>query len=186
MLEGLGARALAVRSPADLDQVVALVVPGGESTAMSVLLGSSGLAGPVARRLAAGMPALGTCAGMVLLASEVLDGRPDQICFRSIDISVRRNAFGRQRDSFETDLELEGLESPVHAVFIRAPVVERVGKGVEVLASVGTEQGQRPVACRQGNVLVTSFHPELVGEVRVHQLFLRQCGLAVAGLPGHR
>lgn len=171
-LERLGATAVEVRSAADLARVDALIVPGGESTTMSKLLVATELFDPVAERLAAGMPALGTCAGMILLAREVLDGRADQRSFGAIDIAVRRNAFGRQIDSFEADLHVTGLpEAPVHAVFIRAPVVETVGEGVEVLAQV--EDG-RPVACRQGKVLVTSFHPELSPDLRVHELFLRE------------
>lgn len=171
-LERLGAIAVEVRTPAELASVDALVLPGGESTTMSKLLVAMEMFDPVAERLAEGMPALGTCAGMILLAREVLDGRADQRSFGAIDISVRRNAFGRQVDSFEADLNVIGLpEAPVHAVFIRAPVVEAVGPGVEVLAQV--EQG-RPVACRQGKILVTSFHPELSPDLRVHELFLRE------------
>jgi 5'-phosphate synthase pdxT subunit len=171
-LARLGVDAVEVRTPADLASVDALVLPGGESTTMSKLLEAMDLFDPLAERLEAGMPALGTCAGMILLAREVLDGRQDQRSFGAIDISVRRNAFGRQVDSFEADLEVTGLpEAPVHAVFIRAPVVEAVGADVEVLAQV--EHG-RPVACRQGSVLVTSFHPELSPDLRVHELFLRE------------
>jgi 5'-phosphate synthase pdxT subunit len=171
-LARLGATAVEVRTPAELASVDALVLPGGESTTMSKLLVAMELFEPLADRLGEGMPALGTCAGMILLAREVLDGRADQRCFGAIDISVRRNAFGRQVDSFEADLDITGLpEAPVHAVFIRAPVVESVGEGVEVLAQV--EEG-RPVACRQGKVLVTSFHPELSPDLRVHELFLRE------------
>ena len=174
LLRQLGAEAREVRVPAHLDQVAALVVPGGESTTMSLLLESSGLWGPLRERLAAGMPALGTCAGMIMLAAEVVDGRPDQRFFGSIDISVRRNAFGRQRDSFEADLDVEGLGAPLHAVFIRAPIVERVGPDVEVLATVRMSDGEdKAVVCRQGPVLVSSFHPELVGDARLHQLFLQ-------------
>lgn len=174
LLGRLGAPALAVKVPADLDRVGSIVLPGGESTTMSLLLATSGLLDPLAARLAGGMPALGTCAGMVLLASEVLDGRPDQHYFGAIDISVRRNAFGRQRDSFEAGIVVEGLPAPVQAVFIRAPLVERAGPGVEVLASIDTGDGERkPVVCRQGPVLVSSFHPELVGETRLHEMFLR-------------
>jgi 5'-phosphate synthase pdxT subunit len=173
-LERLGATGVEVRTPAELDGVDALILPGGESTTMSKLLVAMELFEPLGKRLGEGMPALGTCAGMILLAREVLDGRADQRSFGAIDIAVRRNAFGRQVDSFEADLRIAGLpEAPVHAVFIRAPVVEEVGAGVEVLAQV--EEG-RPVACRQGKVLVTSFHPELSPDLRVHELFLR--GLA--------
>jgi 5'-phosphate synthase pdxT subunit len=140
---------------------------------MSLLLGSSGLLDPLRARLAEGMPAFGTCAGMILLASEVLDGRADQHALGAIDISVRRNAFGRQVDSFETDIDVTGLDEPLHAVFIRAPVVERVGPDVEVLASVAFPDGSsHPVVCRQGPVLVAAFHPELSGDLRLHQEFV--------------
>ena len=173
LLASLGVAAVPVRLPSQLEQVSALVFPGGESTTISLLLESSGLLGPLRERLRLGMPALGTCAGMILLAQEVLDGRPDQHCLGAIDISVRRNAFGRQRESFEADLLVDGLSAPLHAVFIRAPVVERVGDGVEVLASVTLPDGaEKPVVCRQGNVLVCSFHPELAGDPRLHEAFL--------------
>lgn len=165
----LGALPVEVRRPYDLDAVDALVLPGGESTTMSLLLESSELFEPVARRLAEGMPALGTCAGMILLAREVVDGRPDQRVFGAIDITVRRNAFGRQVDSFETALQVDAFAGPpFDAVFIRAPSVERVGPGVEVLAEVGDV----PVLCRQGPVVVAAFHPELSRDLRVHSLFL--------------
>jgi 5'-phosphate synthase pdxT subunit len=167
----LGAHPVPVRMPEDLAGVEALVLPGGESTTLSKLLESSGLFEPVAERLAAGMPALGTCAGMILLAVDVLDGRPDQRSFGVVDIAVRRNAFGRQVDSFEADLAVEGLAGgDFPAVFIRAPVVERVGEGVEVLARVGGA----PVLCRQGPVLVAAFHPELSDDLRLHQKFLAE------------
>jgi 5'-phosphate synthase pdxT subunit len=169
MLARLDARPVAVRSPADLDALDALVLPGGESTTMSMLLESSGLFTAVAERLADGMPAFGTCAGMILLGREILDGRPDQRCFGAIDIGVRRNAFGRQVDSFEADLTVDGLDgAPLHAVFIRAPVVETVGNEVDVLATVDG----RPVLCRRGHVLVAAFHPELGADPRLHELFL--------------
>jgi 5'-phosphate synthase pdxT subunit len=167
-LRALGADPLEVRRPEHLEAVDALVLPGGESTTMSLLLRSAELDEPLAKRLEDGMPAFGTCAGMILLATEVLDGRPDQRSYGAIDLTVRRNAFGRQVDSFEADLPVTGLDEPVHALFIRAPVVEAVGDGVEVLASVG----DRPVLCRQGPVLVAAFHPELGGDRRLHQLFL--------------
>jgi 5'-phosphate synthase pdxT subunit len=171
MLARLGARPVTVRSPADLDGVGALVLPGGESTTMSMLLESSGLFAPVAEALDAGLPALGTCAGMILLGRDILDGRPDQRCFGAIDIGVRRNAFGRQVDSFEADIAVDGLDgAPVHAVFIRAPWVEEVGADVEVLATV---EGQ-PVLCRQGPVLAAAFHPELGDDPRLHELFLHE------------
>jgi 5'-phosphate synthase pdxT subunit len=170
-LERLGVESVEVRRAEDLARVDGLVLPGGESSTISKLLVINELFEPLAERLNEGMPAFGTCAGMIMLASEILDGRDDQLSFGAIDISVRRNAFGRQIDSFETDLSVIGLpESPVHAVFIRAPVVERVGPGVEILAAVEEE---RPVACRQGNVLVTSFHPELSPDLRLHELFIK-------------
>ncbi len=177
-LAELGAHAVEVRAPEDLAGIDALVLPGGESTTMSLLLGSSGLFQPVAERLRDGMPALGTCAGMILLASEVLDGRPDQRSFAAIDVAVRRNAFGRQVDSFEAPLEVDGMPGPpFEAVFIRAPVVERTGDGVEVLARLQPRGGggPRPVLCRQGPVLVAAFHPELSGDLRLHQSFLAGC-----------
>jgi 5'-phosphate synthase pdxT subunit len=171
MLARLGAEPVPVRTPAELAGVEALVLPGGESTTISMLLESSGLFGPVADRLAGGMPAFGTCAGMILLGREILDGRPDQRCFGAIDISVQRNAFGRQVDSFEADLAVEGVDGPpLHAVFIRAPVVERVADEVDVLAEVDG----RPVLCRQGPVLVAAFHPELGDDPRLHELFLTE------------
>lgn len=168
-LAGLGVSATLVRTPDDLDRVEALVLPGGESTTLWHLLKVNGLAEPLADRLAGGMPALGTCAGMILLASDVLDGRTDQGWFSAIDLTVRRNAFGRQVDSFECDLELPAVGAPdLHAVFIRAPQVERVGSGVEVLAAV--DGG--PVAAREGSVIVTAFHPELTPDTRVHRLLV--------------
>ena len=167
----LGVAHRKVRLPEHLDGLSAIILPGGESTTMSMLLESSGLADPLAARLADGMPAFGTCAGMILLGREVLDGRPDQRCFGAVDVTVRRNAFGRQVDSFEADLPVEGLAGgPVHAVFIRAPVVEAVGPAVEVLATVDG----RPVLCRQGPVLVAAFHPELGDDPRLHELFLSE------------
>jgi pyridoxal 5'-phosphate synthase pdxT subunit len=179
LLTGLGAEAFEVRGPAQLARAQALVLPGGESTTVSLLVESSGLLEPLRERLASGMPALGTCAGMILLATEIVDGRSDQHHFGAIDISVRRNAFGRQRESFEADLDVDGLDRPLHAVFIRAPIVERAGPEVEVLATVTmgsmTRDGgaHKPVVCRQGQVIVTSFHPELAGDPRLHQLFLQ-------------
>jgi 5'-phosphate synthase pdxT subunit len=168
MLEELGASTVMVRRPEHLAGVDALVMPGGESTTMSMLLQSSGLLDPVGERIADGMPVLGTCAGMVLLASEVVDGRPDQTSFGAIDIRVRRNAFGRQVDSFETELDVAGLDGPFHGVFIRAPYVEAAADRVDVRAEVA----DHPVYCRQGAVLVTAFHPELTGDPRIHRQFL--------------
>ena len=171
MLARLGAEVVEVRTPAALAEVDALVIPGGESTTISMLLESSGLFEPLAERLKAGLPVLGTCAGMILLASEILDGRDDQRCFGAIDIEVRRNAFGRQVDSFEAELDVAGLaDGPFHAVFIRAPVVEGAGPEVEVLATVA---GQ-PVLCRRGRVMVAAFHPELGDDPRLHELFLQE------------
>lgn len=175
VLRDLGVDTRPLRRPEDLVGVDALVLPGGESTTLSMLLASSGLDEALSEVLGKGMPALGTCAGMILLAREVLDGRPDQRSFAAIDISVRRNAFGRQVASFEADLRLSGLDEPMHAVFIRAPVVESVGPAVEVLASVERPDGStRPVVCRQEGVIVASFHPELAGDGRLHRFLLAQ------------
>jgi 5'-phosphate synthase pdxT subunit len=169
VLRTLGADAREVRVPADLDGVDALVLPGGESTTMSMLLDSSGLREPIGQRLGAGLPVLGTCAGMILLASNVLDGRDDQRSFGVLDIDVRRNAFGRQVDSFESDLDVSGLDgSPFHAVFIRAPVVEHAGTSVDVLATVDG----KPVLVRRGSLVAAAFHPELSNDDRIHRLFL--------------
>jgi len=171
-LRALGTEAREVRTPADLADVDALVLPGGESTTMSMLLESAALFDPLAERLQAGLPALGTCAGMILLGTEILDGRPDQRCFGALDTSVRRNAFGRQVDSFEEDIEFVGLDGgPVRAVFIRAPWVEDAGDGVDVLARAAG----KIVAVRQGALLATSFHPEVTGDTRVHELFVEMC-----------
>lgn len=166
-----------VRLPRDLVDLDALIVPGGESTTMSMLLESSGLLGELRRLIGDGLPVLGTCAGMILLATEVLDGRSDQCTLGAIDISVRRNGYGRQIDSFETDLIIDGLDSAFHAVFIRAPVVERVGAGVDVLAAVDG----RPVLCASGSVMVASFHPELSGDARIHQLFFERLARLAPG-----
>ncbi len=170
----LGATAVEVRAPEHLAGVEALILPGGESTTLSRLLVTSGLFDPLAERLASGLPAFGTCAGMILLAADVLDGRPDQRSFGAVDVAVRRNAFGSQVESFETDLPVAGLPGGAFpATFIRAPVVERVSEGVEVLATVPQRDGEpRPVLCRQGPVLVSAFHPELSGDLRLHQQFL--------------
>ncbi len=171
-LEHLGANAVSVRSAAGLAGVDGLVLPGGESTTLGMLLASSGLDGLLRERLAARMPAFGTCAGMILLSRTVLDGREDQRPFGAIDIVVRRNAFGRQIESFEADLDIVGLEEPMHAVFIRAPIVEGLGDRVEVLASITQNGESRPVVCREANVLVASFHPELTADTRLHGLFV--------------
>lgn len=169
-LDELGVASRQVKCPADLAAVDALVMPGGESTTMSKLLESSGLYEPIGERLAGGMPVLGTCAGMILLATEVRDGRPDQRFLAAIDITVRRNGYGRQLDSFECDLVLAGRadERPFHGVFIRAPKVERCGPDVEILA----EHDGVPVLVRRGHVTVASFHPELTADPRVHADFI--------------
>ncbi|QZT64495.1 pyridoxal 5'-phosphate synthase glutaminase subunit PdxT [Mycolicibacterium austroafricanum] len=170
-LREAGAEARTVRRLDELNSVDALVIPGGESTAMSHLLREFGLLEPLRTRLAEGMPAYGSCAGMILLATEIADagvaGR-EALPLGGIDMTVRRNAFGRQVDSFEEDVEFEGLDGSVHAVFIRAPWVERVGPDVEVLARAGGH----PVAVRQGKMLATAFHPEVTGDRRVHRLFV--------------
>ena len=174
----LGVAARLVRRPADLAELDGIVMPGGESTTMSMLLDSSGLARPLGDALEAGLPALGTCAGMILLGSDITGGRPDQWCYGRVDIGVRRNGFGRQLESFECDLEVPALgDAAFHAVFIRAPVVGRVGDGVEVLASLpvaGADGRVRatPVLCRQRHALVAAFHPELGADRRVHELFV--------------
>ena len=170
-LREAGADSLSVRRQSELDAVDGLVIPGGESTTMSHLLLDLDLLEPLRRRLADGLPAYGACAGMILLASEILDagasGRK-ALPLRGIDMTVRRNAFGRQVDSFEGDIEFEGLDDPVRAVFIRAPWVERVGAGVQVLARAAGHV----VAVRQGSVLATAFHPEMTGDRRIHRLFV--------------
>ena len=170
-LNEAGAEAVTVRRLAELQSVDALVIPGGESTAMSHLLREFELLEPLRGLLRDGMPAYGSCAGMILLAGEILDaGVPgrEALPLGGIDMAVRRNAFGRQVDSFEEDLMFTGIESPVHAVFIRAPWVERVGPEVEVLATAAGH----PVAVRQGRMLATSFHPEMTGDRRVHAMFV--------------
>lgn len=167
-LEAAGAQVRLVRAAPDLEGLDGIVVPGGESTAIGRLLAVFELLEPLRDGLAAGLPAYGSCAGMVLLADEVIDGLPGQPLLGGLDVSVRRNAFGRQVASFEAALALDGLDQPVHGVFIRAPWVERTGAAVEVLAEVDGH----PVAVRQGRLLATSFHPELTGDARVHALFV--------------
>ena len=179
-LEESGARAVPVRRPEELAAVDGLVLPGGESTTMDKLTRAFGLREPLRERIAAGLPVFGSCAGMILLADRVLDGRPDQQSLGGLDITVRRNAFGRQVQSFETDLDFEGVAGEqVRAVFIRAPWVEDVGEDVDVVARVPTDDGTiddaalgRIVAVRQGPLLATSFHPEVTGDHRVHALFV--------------
>jgi 5'-phosphate synthase pdxT subunit len=169
VLERLGAATVEVRTPEQLAGVDRLVVPGGESTTMSMMAERSGLLDPLAEYAASGRPVLGTCAGAILLSSEILDGRADQHCLAAVDISVRRNAFGPQVESFEIDVPVEGLGAePFHAVCIRAPRIERTGEGVEVLAWIdGT-----PALVRSGRVMLATFHPELAGDDRLHELFL--------------
>jgi 5'-phosphate synthase pdxT subunit len=164
----LGREVAVVRDPDELEGVDALVMPGGESTTMDKLMRKFGLQGPIRRRLQSGMPVLATCAGLILLATEVLDGLPDQDSLRVLPLTARRNAYGRQPDSFEADLEVSGLDRPFPGIFIRAPVIERVGGDVEVLATVDGH----PVAVRHGNVFGLTFHPELSGDDRLHRLFL--------------
>jgi 5'-phosphate synthase pdxT subunit len=190
-LTEIGVVSRRVRRPEDLAGLDGIILPGGESTTMSMLLDSSGLADPLGKELDAGLPALGTCAGMILLGTEAVDGRADQRCYGAIDITVRRNGFGRQLESFECDLGVPALSGgPLRAVFIRAPRVESAGPGVEVLAALDgsnrdggprrgvgegdllTEGGAVPVLCRQGAVLVAAFHPELTPDRRVHELFV--------------
>ena len=172
-MAALGVATAVVRTPTDLAAVDALIIPGGESTTMSLIATREGLFPPLRAAVAEGMPMYGSCAGMIMLAREVLDGRPDQQTLGALDIAVRRNAFGRQVDSFEADLAMPCLgEEPLRAVFIRAPWVEQVGPQVEVLGRVtgGPAEG-RIVAVSSGRVLATSFHPELTGDLRVHALF---------------
>ncbi len=174
-LHRLGADALGVRRPDELARCHGLVIPGGESTTIAKLATAFDLMGPLRDRVAAGLPVLGTCAGMILLADRLEDGTADQETIGGLDITVRRNAFGRQVDSFETDLDVVGLDAPVHAVFIRAPWVEQAGAGVEVLARVPA--GDHPaagriVAVRQGPLAATSFHPEFGGGDRIHAMFV--------------
>ncbi|NBU30459.1 MAG: pyridoxal 5'-phosphate synthase glutaminase subunit PdxT [Actinobacteria bacterium] len=169
-----GADVREVRIPEDLLGVQGMVLPGGESTTMSKLLHFQGLFEPLQERLDSGLPVYGSCAGMILLASEILDGRVDQTSFSRIDMSVRRNAFGSQVDSFESDLDMPVCgDMPMPAVFIRAPWVERIGDGVTVLARISTAAGaDRIVAVEQGPAMATSFHPELTADVRVHGHFM--------------
>jgi pyridoxal 5'-phosphate synthase pdxT subunit len=165
VLSDLGAAPIEVRTPEDLARVDALVIPGGESTTISKLARSAALVDPIVERARAGMPMLGTCAGMIVMAARVEGGEP---LLRLVDIAVRRNAYGRQIDSFEADVDVEGVDQPVRAVFIRAPVADDVGEGVRVIA----EHEGHPVVLEQGNLVVASFHPELVGEAALHRYVL--------------
>jgi 5'-phosphate synthase pdxT subunit len=174
-LAATGARPVAVRRLTELDACDALVIPGGESTTMFKLARTFDLFEPLRQRIKEGLPVLGTCAGMIMLADRVEDGTPDQETLGGLDITVRRNAFGRQVDSFEGDLDFAGLDDPMHAIFIRAPWVEDAGPEVEVLARVddGPAAG-RIVAVRQGSLMATSFHPEVGGDDRIHRLFVER------------
>ncbi len=173
MLVGLGVQAHAVRRPAELAACDGLVLPGGESTTMAKLARTFELLEPLRERIHSGLPTFGTCAGMILLADRIEDGAPGQETIGGLDITVRRNAFGRQVHSFEGDLDFAGVEDPVHAVFIRAPWVEQAGPDVETLATIPTgEAVGRIVAVRQGHLMATSFHPEVGSDARVHRLFV--------------
>jgi 5'-phosphate synthase pdxT subunit len=173
VLESCGAATAVVRRPEELDRVDALVIPGGESTTMWRLARTFELLDPLRKRVEQGMPAYGSCAGMIMLADRIKDGAAGQETIGGIDMLVRRNAFGRQIDSFESDVVMSGLDTPFHAVFIRAPWVESVGEGAETLGRAATgDSAGRIVAVRQGHLLATSFHPELTGDPRVHEYFL--------------
>ncbi len=171
MLESIGVRTLEVRTPEELTSVAALVIPGGESTTIGKLAQRYGLIEPIRERSRDGMPMLGTCAGMIFLAQSIVTGHQPQLGV--LDAVVERNAFGRQVDSFEADLDVEGFRDPMRAVFIRAPWIEKVGSSVEVLATVVDPEGARhPVLVRQGRILASSFHPELTGDTRLHQMLV--------------
>jgi pyridoxal 5'-phosphate synthase pdxT subunit len=173
MLRRVGADAVAVRRPEELAQVDGVVVPGGESTTMSKLARTFDLLDPLRAAAKDGLPMFGTCAGMIMLADRIEDGVPGQETIGGLDVVVRRNAFGRQVDSFEADLRLAELDQPFHALFIRAPWVESVGPDVEVVGTVSSGPATgRIVAVRQGHLLATSFHPEVTGDSRVHALFV--------------
>lgn len=166
ILGGLGSEAIPVKKPKELDKIDALIIPGGESTTIGKLAVRFGLLEPLRSAIQDGLPVYGTCAGMILLAGAVTEG--DQPLIGALDVVVKRNAFGRQNESFEADLEVDGLDTPFHAVFIRAPWIEKVGSDVEVLSEVD----DHAVMVRQGNILATSFHPELTEDGRIHQMLL--------------
>jgi 5'-phosphate synthase pdxT subunit len=169
-LSAIGVESIEVRTLADLSRSAGLIIPGGESTVMQKLAVAYDLFEPLHDAIKGGLPTFGTCAGLIMLADEILDGIVGQSGFGGLDVSVRRNAFGNQLDSFEVDLDFKGVEGPaVHAAFIRAPIVERVGEGVEVLSKL---QDGRVVGVRQGNLMGISFHPEVTGETRIHELFV--------------
>ena len=167
-LTELGLESRLVKNTSDLVDLDGIILPGGESTTMSNLLVASDLGVELSKRLHDGLPVFGTCAGMIMMARTIHDGRPDQISLDAMDIQVRRNGYGRQNDSFEQDISITSLDSPFHALFIRAPVIESIGHDVEVLASID----ERPVLVRQAYALASSFHPELVTDLRVHEIFL--------------
>jgi 5'-phosphate synthase pdxT subunit len=186
MLEQSGARAVRVRRPAELHDVDGLVMPGGESTTMVKLARAFDVLDPLRSRVREGLPAFGTCAGMILLADRIEDGVPGQETVGGLDVVVRRNAFGRQVDSFEAELGVTEFDESFHAMFIRAPWVEKVGADVQVVATVAAgPQAGRIVAVRQANVLATSFHPEITGDRRFHALFVSMV-LDRAGATGSR
>lgn len=166
LLASLGAQAVEVKTPENLASIDALVIPGGESTTIGKMAVRFGMIEPLRVAIHAGLPVYGTCAGMILLAGSITEG--DQPLIGALDVVVRRNAFGRQNESFETELDVTGLDRPFHAVFIRAPWIEKVGSDVEVLAAIG----DHPVMVRQGRILATSFHPELTGDGRIHQMLM--------------
>jgi 5'-phosphate synthase pdxT subunit len=167
-LKRLNVEVREVRLPHELDGLDGIVLPGGESTTMSQLLLSSGVFDVLTQRVVGGLPTMGTCAGLILLAKRVLDARPDQVSCSVLDVTVRRNGYGRQIDSFEADIAVKGLETPFAAVFIRAPIIEEVGSDVEILAV----HNGAPIAVASQNVLAATFHPELTSDVRFHELFL--------------
>lgn len=171
----LGCATQEVRTAEQLASVDGLVVPGGESTTMSMLLERSSMLDPLRARIHDGLPVFGTCAGMILLSADIRDGRDDQHALGALDLSVTRNGYGRQIDSFEADIDVDGLDEPFHAVFIRAPKVERVGDTVEVLATVDGD----PVLCARGSVLAAAFHPELSDDDRIHRRWLASFALQV-------
>lgn len=166
ILESLGADAFGVKKPGQLLEIDALILPGGESTTIAKMAVRFGLIDPIRSVIDEGLAVYGTCAGMILLASTISDG--DQPVIGALDVVVKRNAFGRQNESFEAKLDVDGLDSPFHGVFIRAPWIEKVGADVEVLASID----DHPVMVRQGRILATSFHPELIGDGRIHEMLL--------------
>ena len=176
-LNRCGVEALPVKHAEEIESIAGLVIPGGESTTISKLAVAFGLDGVIRRRIETGLPVYGSCAGMIMVASTIMDPASNQESFGGLDMVVRRNAFGRQVDSFEADLSFKGIDGPVRAVFIRAPWVESLGNSVEVLASVEVDGVQHPVAVRSKSVLATSFHPELTGDDRVHRYFIEEiCG----------